>query len=127
MEKQTARFILRPGLIMMHGESKQFSQHSSEEELIYLLSKHPQHIKNFERFPDNWKEIVSEAYPAVKVEEVEEAADSDTEETTAQNPRVAELEAMKAQDLKALIVSKGLEVPQGNKGDLVAFILKAEA
>jgi len=131
MEKKTARFVLKPGLIMMHGESKQFSQHSSEQDLMYLLSKHPDKINKFERYPENWEEIVAEAYP-VKVDEEEAEAtnkttDSTTEETTAENPRVAELEAMKAQDLKALIVSKGLEVPQGNKSELIQFIIESEA
>jgi len=131
MEKKTARFVLKPGLIMMHGESKQFSQHSSEQDLMYLLSKHPDKINKFERYPENWEEIVAEAYP-VQVDEEEaktitETADSTTEETTVENPRIAELEAMKAQDLKALIVSKGLEVPQGNKSELIQFIIESEA
>jgi len=140
MEKKTARFVLKPGLIMLHGESKQFSQHSSEQDLMYLLSKHPDKINKFERYPENWEEIVAEAYPkkVEETEEVEEATtemkvvksndsnESTTEDAPLDNPRVAELEAMTAQELKALIASKGLEIPQGKKADLVKFILDSD-
>ena len=145
MEKQTARFVLKPGLIMMHGESKQFSQHSSEQDLMYLLSKHPDKIKKFERYPENWEEIVAEAYPAKTVEvktttesapainettdstTEDECCDNEHEEPCAECARKAELEAMKVKDLKALIVSKGLEIPQGQKADLIQFIIDSEA
>jgi len=146
MENKTARFVLKPCLIMLHGESKQFSQHSSEEDLIYLLSKHPDKINKFERYPENWEEIVAEIYPN-ELEETEEAEETttetkvaksndsttedeccdDDEEPCAECARKAELEAMTAQELKALIVSKGLEIPQGKKADLVKFILDSEA
>lgn len=176
MEKQNRRFVLKDKLIMMHREAKQFSKHSSEEDLIYLLSKHPDKIVDFETYPENWEEIVNAVTmeqktenqksfikaqndkPAVIVEsdlnsvkekfESMEPIGTATEEATTKpigtakpedveivnlsnedqltGPRKAELEAMYAKELKALIVSMNLEVPTGNKGVLVQFIIDSE-
>lgn len=138
MEKQNRRFVLKDKLIMMHREAKQFSKHSSEEDLIYLLSKHPDKIVDFETYPENWKEIVNAGQITkdvdpnqFKAEGLEETKDSEESEEAINegesNPRKAELEAMTSKELKALIVSMDLEVPKGNKGVLVQFILDSES
>ncbi len=111
MEKENRQFIIKSGaLIMLHKEVKQFSEHSSEEDCIYLLSKYPAQIVNFERYPANWEEIVNAGAL-----------------TSEENPRKAELESLKVNELKEIIVSMELEVPEGKKAELVQFILDNEA
>lgn len=118
MNLENRNFLLKKdALVMIHREAKQFSHHSSEEDCIYLLSKYPERIKDFERYPSNWKEIVS--------------AESDEQHETINEDlnidRKNELLDMKSKDLKELIVSMGHEVPKGAKAVLVDFILKNEA
>ena len=105
MNLEDRNFLLRKdALVMIHREAKQFSHHSSEEDCIYLLSKYPERIKDFERYPSNWQEIVS-----AKSEEQHETTNKD-----ANSDRKTELLEMKSKDLKELI-PEGEIILNGNK------------
>lgn len=143
MEKDTRKFLLKPDkLVMLHGLSKVVSASSSEEDHMLVLSIDPSQIVKFERYPENWEEIVNGGTMEQKTENQKEFIEAQAEEPVviveldlnstkekfeATNPRKAELEAMTAKDLKALIVENEMDIPKGNKAALVEFILEAEA
>ena len=136
MNLENRQFLIKQNkLIQLHGLGKVLSSHSSEEDCIKLLKDNPSQIAHFERYPANWKEIVNgeteEAEEVEEVEETDEVENVETEKTQEEeepnNNRKEELEAMTTKALKSLIIEKELEIPKGNKGVLVQFILDAEA
>jgi hypothetical protein len=157
MAKENAQFVYKDKVTTLHGLSKVISKNSSEEDLKMLLRISPAHIVYFERYPENWEEIVNGESEEVEdnraateeatiepigtaneddvtivnfseEEEEEEDIPSGSSFDNAYNARKAELEAMKVNDLKAHIESGlKLEIPDGKKSDLVDFILKTEA
>jgi hypothetical protein len=156
MAKENAQFVYTDKVTTLHGLKKVISKNSSEEDLKMLLRISPAHIVYFERYPENWEEIVNGESEEVEdnraateeatiepigtaneddvtivnfsEEEEEEDIPSGSSFDNAYNARKAELEAMKVNDLKAHIESGlKLEIPDGKKSDLVDFILKTEA
>lgn len=108
-----------------------FTQHSNDEQLIKLLNLHPGHIIHFERYPDNWEEIVSGKAKAPKqeaqnVDEVDPVEDVQETEEGGKGYNQEELMSMKNAELKKIITDAGNELPEKtNKASLVDAILNA--
>lgn len=139
MAKENARFVLKPNkLITAHGCAI-ISEHSRESDYIRLLQLYPAHIVSFERYPENWKEIVAggivdeetteevEELEVIYTGDVDYSAQFKVEEAT-ETTRESELSEMKNAELKALISEMGLELPEDTrKAALVAFIIENES
>ena len=137
MSKENAQFALKSNqLITLHGLGKILSEYSTEEEFKNLLRLYPNQIDKFERYPENWKEIVNapnytgdvdpnqfkvEPFDKPVVNRVILAGEGSLD------PRKSELEEMTSKELKAVISEMQLDIPKGNKGALVQFILDAES
>lgn len=133
MSKQNQKFKIKDDKhISLHIGV--FTAKSSDEQIIKLLKKHPEHVVNLERCPDNWREIVfgeaqeeetEEGSEVQEVEEVEESTEEDQEESEGYNEQ--ELMSLKNSELKKIITDDlGLELPEKtNKASLVETILKA--
>jgi len=66
------KFILKKGkVIMLHAMTTILTEKNmTDEKAIELLKSHKGHIKNFEKFPEDWESIVfGTAKPAAKKEE----------------------------------------------------------
>ena len=107
-----------------------FTAKSSDDQIIKLLKKHPEHVVNLERCPDNWKEIVfgepqEEVNKVQEIEEFEKSTEEDQEESEGYNEQ--ELMSLRNSELKKIITDDlGLELPEKtNKASLVETILKA--
>ena len=59
MENQ--QFQLKKGiLISLHGQVKDLTRaNCTDKDAIDLLKKYPGHISSFEKYPDNWQELIS--------------------------------------------------------------------
>jgi uncharacterized protein YifE (UPF0438 family) len=55
MEK---KFILKKGKTIMSFDLGLINEHSTDEQYIELIRRNPSQISKFEKFPENWEEIV---------------------------------------------------------------------
>lgn len=91
MEKQ---FILIPGKVLQTSKFGVITSNSSDEQCIKLLTAYPSLSKHFKTLPKDWEEVCSEGNP---------------------------LDKMKLNELKEYIESKGVEVPEGKKAEILEF------
>ena len=128
IKKMEKEFIFKKGVVLQTNGHGVLTESSSDEKCMRFLNEYPNAIKNFKTFPKDWKSKCADFVGAKKVVVLtdedyateSEFEDGDIDEGFIPNDSI-DFEAMKVNELKDYIESKGVEVPEGKKAELKAF------
>ena len=120
---ESKQFYLKDVMIMSHN-CKAVTKDSSDADLIAVLKVSESHIKHFEKYPENWREIcgLDKESEAVEGGPVNEEVEEDSTVS-----RIEVLEAMKNAELKEILLSMADELPtKPTKKNLIDAIIETE-